>query len=158
MRRVARHYLDNAATTPVDPAVIAQMRECLGEDGCVCQSFRHRAMRPGAPRRSAWNWRAPRSARLIGALPEQIVFTSGATEADNLAVLGTARALAPGRRHVISARTEHKAVLDAVRQLTREGFTRHLVAAGRRRPGQCARRRRGPARRYGAGVPDARQQ
>ncbi len=51
------------------------------------------------------------------------MFTSGATEADNLAVLGTARALAPQRRHIISARTEHKAVLDAVRQLAREGFS-----------------------------------
>jgi cysteine desulfurase len=60
-------------------------------------------------------------AALIGAEPAQIVFTSGATEADNLAVLGTVRALAPARRHVISARTEHKAVLDAIRQLTREG-------------------------------------
>ena len=80
-------------------------------------------MRPDGPQHSAWSLPAPRSPRLIGAFPQQIVFTSGATEADNLAVLGTARALAPGRRHVVSARTEHKAVLDAVRQLTREGCT-----------------------------------
>jgi cysteine desulfurase len=115
-----RHYLDNAATTPVDPAVIARMRECLGEDGWYANPS---ATAHAAGRAAARHVEIARAqvARLIGAEPAQIVFTSGATEADNLAVLGTARALAPGRRHVISARTEHKAVLDAVRQLAREG-------------------------------------
>jgi cysteine desulfurase len=122
MSERARLYLDNAATTPVDPAVIARMRECLGEDGWFANPS---ALAHAAGRAAAGHVEQARAqvARLIGALPEQIVFTSGATEADNLAVLGTARALAPGRRHVISARTEHKAVLDAVRQLGREGFT-----------------------------------
>ena len=115
-------YLDNAATTPVDPAVIARMRECLGEDGSFANpsAIAHQAGRAAAGRVEQARAQV---ARLIGARPEQIIFTSGATEADNLAVLGTARALAPGRRHVVSARTEHKAVLDAVRQLGREGFT-----------------------------------
>jgi cysteine desulfurase len=119
---VTSHYLDNAASTPVDPAVIAQMQQCLGEDGWFANpsATAHEAGRAAAQR--VQRARA-QVARLIGALPEQIIFTSGATEADNLAVLGTARALAPERRHVISARTEHKAVLDCVRQLTREGFS-----------------------------------
>ena len=115
-------YLDNAATTPVDPAVSAQMNECLGVEGWFANpsATAHAAGR-GAGRHI--ELARAQVARLIGAAPTQIFFTSGATEADNLAVLGTARALAPGRRHVISARTEHKAVLDAVRQLSREDFT-----------------------------------
>ena len=115
------HYLDNAATTPVDPAVIARMRECLGEEGgwfANPSAIAHEAGRAAAQRVALARTQV---AQLIGAAPSQIVFTSGATEADNLAVLGTARALAPQRRHLISARTEHKAVLDAVRQLSREG-------------------------------------
>ncbi len=115
-------YLDNAATTPVDPAVITRMRECLGADGSFANPSAI-AHEPGRAAAALVEQARAQVAQLIGALPEQIVFTSGATEADNLAVLGTARALAPGRRHVISARTEHKAVLDAVRQLSREGFT-----------------------------------
>ncbi len=119
---MARHYLDNAATTPVDPAVSAQMHACLGEEGWFANpsSSAHEAGRAAAQRVELARAQV---GRLIGARTEQIVFTSGATEADNLAVLGTARALAPQRRHLISARTEHKAVLDAVRQLTREGFS-----------------------------------
>jgi cysteine desulfurase len=102
--------------------VIAQMRACLGADGCFANpsSSAHEAGRAAAQRVELARAQV---GRLIGARAEQIVFTSGATEADNLAVLGTARALAPQRRHIISARTEHKAVLDAVRQLTREGFS-----------------------------------
>jgi cysteine desulfurase len=113
-------YLDNAATTPMDPLVLAQLRDCLGEEGSFANpsAIAHAAGRAAAQRIA---FARAQVARLIGAAPEQIFFTSGATEADNLAVLGTARALAPGRRHVISARTEHKAVLDAVRQLAREG-------------------------------------
>lgn len=115
-------YLDHAATTPVDPAVSAQMRECLGEEGWFANpsATTHAAGRAAAQRIELARAQV---ARLIGAAPAQIIFTSGATEADNLAVLGTARALAPDKRHVISARTEHKAVLDAVRQLSREGFS-----------------------------------
>jgi cysteine desulfurase len=117
-----RHYLDNAATTPVDPAVSALMSECLGADGCFANpaSIAHEAGREAARRIELARAQV---ARLIGAAPGQIIFTSGATEADNLAVLGTARALAPQKRHVISARTEHKAVLDALRRLAREGFS-----------------------------------
>jgi cysteine desulfurase len=122
VRSFGDHYLDNAATTPVDPAVIAQMCACLGAEGWFANpsSSAHEAGRAAAQRVELARAQV---GRLIGARPEQIVFTSGATEADNLAVLGTARARAPQRRHLISARTEHKAVLDALRQLTREGFS-----------------------------------
>src|ERR1700759_1360086 len=97
------HYLDNAATTPVDPAVIAIMRECLGAEGSFANpsATAHEAGRAAAARIDAARGQV---ARLLGAIPEQIVFTSGATESDNLAVLGTARALAPQRRHIVSAR------------------------------------------------------
>jgi cysteine desulfurase len=121
MRITGCHYLDNAATTPVDPRVSALMHEALSDEtGWFANpaAIAHAAGRAAAQRVAVARAQV---ARLIGAAPAQIVFTSGATEADNLAVLGTARALAPARRHVISARTEHKAVLDAVRQLTREG-------------------------------------
>jgi cysteine desulfurase len=121
MMITGRHYLDNAATTPVDPAVSARMREALSAEQdwfANPSAIAHEAGRAAAQRVALARAQV---ARLIGAEPAQIVFTSGATEADNLAVLGTARALAPGRRHVISARTEHKAVLDAIRQLAREG-------------------------------------
>ncbi len=113
--------LGNGATTPVDPAVIALMCESLGaQPGWYANpsATAHEAGRAAARRVALARAQV---ARLIGADPAQVVFTSGATEADNLAVLGTVRARAPQRRHLISARTEHKAVLDAVRQLTREG-------------------------------------
>jgi cysteine desulfurase len=121
MTDAGRHYLDNAATTPLDPAVLARMVEALSaEAGWYANpsAIAHEAGRAAAQHVALARAQV---ARLIGAEPAQIVFTSGATEADNLAVLGTVRAQAPGRRHVISARTEHKAVLDAVRQLAREG-------------------------------------
>ena len=121
MTGASGHYLDNAATTPVDPAVVVRMRECLeAEQGCFANpsAIAHEAGRAAAAHVAVAREQV---ARLIGADPAQIIFTSGATEADNLAVLGTVRALAPGRRHIVSARTEHKAVLDAVRQLGREG-------------------------------------
>ena len=113
-------YLDNAATTPVDPAVSAALRECLGAPGIFANpsAISHAAGRAAAQRVEIARGQV---AALIGATPAQIIFTSGATEADNLALLGTARALAPQRRHLVSARTEHKAVLDALRQLRREG-------------------------------------
>ena len=123
------HYLDNAASSPPDPAVSALMRETLEEEGGFANpsAIAHEAGRAAARRIEAARGQV---ARLIGATPAQIVFTSGATEADNLAVLGTVRALAPQRRHVISARTEHKAVLDAVRQLTREGVSVSWLTPG----------------------------
>jgi len=114
-------YLDNAATTAADPRVIEAMRSCLGEEG----DFANPAAVAHAPGRRA-NARVERAraqvAALVGADASRIVWTSGATESDNLAVLGAARFYRSRGRHVISSRTEHPAVLAACRQLEREGF------------------------------------
>lgn len=112
-------YLDNAATTPVDPQVVAEMARCLGSDGEFANpSATNHA--PGRRARQRIEQARGEVAALVGATPEQIVWTSGATEANNLALLGVAR-FNRDRRHVVTSRTEHPAVLDACRQLEREG-------------------------------------
>jgi len=115
-------YLDYAATTPVDASVARAMSEVLGSEAefgnaaSATHVFGHRAQaRIESARRQV--------AALIGASHEDIVFTSGATESNNLAVLGAARANAHRGRHILTSRIEHKAVLDPCRQLEREGFT-----------------------------------
>lgn len=114
-------YLDYAATTPVDPRVAERMIECLlpgGEHGnpsSAGHAFGHRA-------RALVEKARAQVAASIGARPENIVWTSGATESDNLAILGVARFHADRGRHLVSARTEHKAVLDPLKQLEHEGF------------------------------------
>ncbi len=114
-------YLDYAATTPVDDAVAAAMAGYLGRDGVYANasSLMHE---PG--RRAAAAVDAARNALagLLGAQPAELVFTSGATEADNLAILGAARYFADRGRHLVTTGIEHKAVLDAARRLEREGF------------------------------------
>jgi cysteine desulfurase len=114
-------YLDNAATTAVDPRVAAVMAACLTGEGAYGNpaSATHEFGREAARRVDAARAEV---AALIGAQPGEIVFTSGATEASNLAILGTARANADRRRHLVTARTEHRATLDPMRQLEREGF------------------------------------
>jgi cysteine desulfurase len=117
-RRVV--YLDNAATTPVDPRVASEMNECLGSEGAfgnpasVSHVFGREAQRRVERAREE-------VAALVAAQPEQVLFTSGATESDNLGVLGAVRFQRQRARHVVTARTEHPAVLDACRQLEREG-------------------------------------
>ena len=114
-------YLDNAATTPVDPRVIEAMLECLGSEGDFANpSATNHA--PGRRARARIEQARADVAALVGAVPEQIVWTSGATEADNLAVLGAARFHRARGRHIVTSRTEHPAVLDPCRQLEREGF------------------------------------
>jgi cysteine desulfurase len=114
-------YLDNAATTPVDPRVTAVMLECLSAVGDFANpaSITHE---PGRRARARVEEARESVASLVGADPGQIVWTSGATEADNLAVLGAARFHRSRGRHVVTSRTEHAAVLDPCRQLEREGF------------------------------------
>ena len=114
-------YLDNAATTAVDPRVVAEMLECLGPEGDFANpsSVGHS---PGRRARARVEQARAEVAALVGADPSQVIFTSGATEADNLAILGAARFYAARGRHVVTSRTEHPAVLDACRQLEREGF------------------------------------
>ncbi|MDO8291115.1 MAG: IscS subfamily cysteine desulfurase [Parvibaculum sp.] len=114
-------YLDYAATTPVDPTVAARMFECLTLDG----NFGNPASRS-----HLIGWKAEEAveearrnvADLVNCDPREIVWTSGATESDNLALKGVAHFHADRGRHIISSCIEHKAVLDSLQQLEREGF------------------------------------
>ena len=114
-------YLDNAATTPVDPRVLQAMLACMGpeSDYANASSVNHE---PGRRARARVEGAREDVARLIGAVPEQILWTSGATEADNLALFGAARFHRARGMHLVTSRTEHPAVLDPCRQLEREGF------------------------------------
>jgi len=113
-------YLDYAATTPVDPAVAQGMSGCLTVEGTFANpSSSHALGRAAAARIERARAQV---AALVGAQPEDIVFTSGATEANNLAVLGVARANADRGRHVVTSRIEHKSVLDPCKRLEKEGF------------------------------------
>lgn len=112
-------YLDYAATTPVDPRVAEKMIPYLTE------LFGNQASRS-----HAYGWRAEAAvetaraqvAELVGADPKEIIWTSGATESDNLAIKGAARFYRQKGNHLITLATEHKAVLDPMRELEREGF------------------------------------
>ena len=112
-------YLDYQATTPCDPSVVDAMRPYFVEE-----------FGNPASRTHPYGWRAReavedarrRVAGLIGARAREIVFTSGATESNNLAILGAARARSRPGAHVVTCRTEHRAVLDPVGRLEREGF------------------------------------
>ncbi len=114
-------YLDYSATTPVDPRVAKKMIECLTMEG----NFGNPASRS-----HIFGWKAEEAvenarrqvADVIGADPREIVWTSGATEADNLALKGVAHFYASKGKHLITSKIEHKAVLDTMRQLEREGF------------------------------------
>jgi cysteine desulfurase len=113
-------YLDHAATTPLDPRVAAAMSACLGDPSLQANP----ASAHAAGRRAAERVALARAevAALINAPGESIVFTSGATESVNLAILGAARAAGAPRRHVVTSRVEHRSGVDACRQLEREGF------------------------------------
>jgi cysteine desulfurase len=111
-------YLDNAATTPVDPRVLEAMLPHLGR-GRGNPSSLHA---PGATAREAVEAARASVAAFLGASPEEIVFTAGGTESDNLAVLGLAGARSPEKRHVVVSLVEHAAVREAARRLEREGF------------------------------------
>ena len=114
-------YLDYAATTPVDPRVAAHMAGFLTADGVFGNP---------ASRSHSYGWQAEAAveearaqvAELVGADPREIVWTSGATEADNLALKGCAQAHRDRGRHLITSKIEHKAVLDTCEYLETEGF------------------------------------
>ena len=114
-------YLDYMATTPVDPRVIEQMLRHLGPTGDFGNpaSLQHIYGQKAA---LAVERARAQIADTVGASPDELVFTSGATEANNLAILGSARFYQRKGRHVVTMSTEHKAVLDSVHQLEREGF------------------------------------
>lgn len=113
-------YLDYAATTPVDPRVAEAMIDCLRADGAHGNPASGHDY--GRRARALVEKARQQVAASIGARPECMVWTSGATESDNLAIFGVARFHADRGRHLITARTEHKAVLDPFKQLEREGF------------------------------------
>ena len=112
-------YLDYSATTPVDPRVAAKMIPWLTEH-----------FGNPASRSHAYGWEAEAAveeareqvAKLVNADPKEIVWTSGATESNNLAIKGSAHFYSGKGKHIITMRTEHKAVLDTFRELEREGF------------------------------------
>jgi cysteine desulfurase len=114
-------YFDYAATTPLDPRVAEKMTECLTAEG----NFGNPASRS-----HIYGWKAEEAvenarrqvADLINADPREIVWTSGATESDNLAIKGAAHFYQKKGKHIITSKIEHKAVLDSCRQLEREGF------------------------------------
>lgn len=114
-------YLDYSATTPVDPRVAEKMMQYLTLDGIFGNP---------ASRSHRFGWQAEEAvdiarndiAALVGADPREIVFTSGATESNNLAIKGAANFYQKKGKHIITCKTEHKAVLDTCRQLERVGF------------------------------------
>ncbi|CAM2152978.1 Cysteine desulfurase IscS [Paraburkholderia tropica] len=119
------HYFDYAATTPADPRVIAAMSECLGMEGAFGNpaSSSHAA---GMQARSLVEAARAQVAALIGAHADEIVWTSGATESNNLALKGYADNAAD-RRHLITSCLEHKAILDTVASLEKRGMTASFV-------------------------------
>jgi len=114
-------YLDYSATTPADPRVAEKMMQCLTIDGNFGNA---------ASRSHVFGWRAEEAvekgraqvAELVNADPREIVWTSGATESNNLAIKGVAHFYKSKGKHIITSRIEHKAVLDTCRELEREGY------------------------------------
>jgi cysteine desulfurase len=121
-------YLDYHATTPVDPGVLAAMlpffSERFGNPSGRAHAFGQEAHRAVEEARAE-------VAALVGASPDEIVFTSGATEADNLALRGVTGARAAGGGHIVTSAIEHAAVLEPCRRLEREGFAVTRVEVGR---------------------------
>jgi len=120
-------YLDYNATTPVDARVLEAMLPYLGEAFGNASSI-HSA---GQHARAAVDVAREAVAQLVGAKTTEIVFTSGGTEADNLALLGTVEASGAARKHVITTAIEHHAVLNACQALERSGVEVTYVGAGR---------------------------
>ena len=114
-------YLDYAATTPADPRVASKMMQFLTLDGTFGNPA-SRSHRFGWQSEEAVDVARNQIAELVNADPREIIFTSGATESDNLAIKGAAHAHQARGKHIITSQTEHKAVLDSCQQLEREGF------------------------------------
>jgi len=114
-------YLDYSATTPVDPRVAEKMMQHLTQDGTFGNPA-SRSHRFGWQAEEAVDVARNQIAELVGADPREIVFTSGATESDNLAIKGVASFYQHKGKHIITCVTEHKAVLDTCHQLEQEGF------------------------------------
>src|SRR5271170_23137 len=133
-------YLDYAATTPVDPRVAAAMARCLTAEGEYGNPASASHDYGDAARVLVETARAQVAAS-VGASSDEVVWTSGATEADNLAIFGIARYYRDYGQHIVTARTEHKAVLDPCRELERRGWRVTYLApdsGGLIRPEQVA--------------------
>ena len=123
---VQRIYLDHNATTPLLPVVIDRMTEELREDFGNPSSVHHF----GQQAKAAIDEARTNVANLIGADPSEVLFTSGGTEADNIAVRGAAEALEPtGKRHLVASAIEHEAVLNTLKVLAKRGWRTTLLAA-----------------------------
>jgi cysteine desulfurase len=122
-------YMDYAATTPVAPEVAARMGECLtaggafGNPGSVNHGYGARAAALVESARA-------QVAACVGAEPAEVVWTSGATEANNLAIFGAAHYYRGAGKHIVTARTEHKSVLDSCRELERRGWRVTYLSPG----------------------------
>jgi len=114
-------YFDYAATTPVDPRVAEKMMKFLSTEG-IYGNPASRSHKFGWDAEAAIGEARQQVADLINANPKEIVWTSGATESDNLAIKGVAHFYSKKGKHIITSKTEHKAVLDTCRQLEREGY------------------------------------
>lgn len=114
-------YLDYAATTPVDPRVAAKMAACLTLDGVFGNPASQHVY--GTTAREAVEAARNQVAAVIKAEPSEIIWTSGATESDNLALKGAAHLYQRKGKHIVTVKTEHKAVLDTCLQLEKEGFS-----------------------------------
>jgi len=112
-------YMDHHATTPVDPRVLAEMMPFFTErfGNAASRSHGH-----GKTARAAAERGRAQLGALLGAKPEELVFTSGATESDNLAIRGVAEARKRDGKHIVTIRTEHRAVLDSCAELERRGW------------------------------------
>jgi len=116
---VKQIYLDNQATTPLDPEVFSAMSPWFTEKFGNASSRNH-----------TYGWEAEEAveiaresvAAIIGSLPKEIIFTSGATEANNIALQGAAKNYQNQGRHIITLKTEHKAVMDVCQHLSKDGF------------------------------------
>jgi len=116
---VKQIYLDNQATTPLDPEVFSAMSPWFTEKFGNASSRNH-----------TYGWEAEEAveiaresvAAIIGSLPKEIIFTSGATEANNIALQGVAKNYQNQGRHIITLKTEHKAVIDVCQHLSEDGF------------------------------------
>lgn len=114
-------YFDYSATCPVDSRVAEKMMQYLTHDGCFGNPA-SRSHRFGWQAEEAVDTAREQIANYLNADPREIVFTSGATESDNLAIKGAAHFYGKKGKHIITCKTEHKAVLDPCRQLEREGY------------------------------------
>ena len=121
-----RYYFDHNATTPIDPQVLDAMmpalREVSGNASSIHSFGQHARLLVESARLQV--------AEFLRCEPKEVVFTSGGTESDNLAILGAVRAAADGRKHVVTTAIEHPAVLQTCRQLEREGVSVDYVAVG----------------------------